>query len=177
MYYDTTEYIDTRDLDEKRLNLKDEVIEIFERVFKDKIDFENYSYEDYASIVTFKENYHFNEQLLHWFNETFKANLENVDLIKEFCNKVEDNIAKINEIDVLEEEINAYSDENFKYGVTLIPINDFENYCEEFVNDCGYITKDTPNLITSNINWAGVANDMKYDYTEVEFRSNTYLFR
>lgn len=177
MYYKAVEYLDTRDLDQERLELKDEVIEIFEEIFEDKVNFIDYNYEDYASIIETKSVSNFDKQLLDWFNKEFETNLENVDLIKEFCDKTEDDIEEINEINALEEEIKAYSDEKFEYGVTLIPERHFEDYCEESCRDWGYISKDIPTLITSNINWAGVADDLKYDYTEVKFRGNTYLFR
>lgn len=177
MYYKQVEYIDTRDLDRERLELKDEVIEIFERIFEGIVDFEDYNYEDYASIIETKNVSNFDKQLLDWFNKTFEAKLENIDLIYEFCDETEDDIQKVNEIDALEKELNDYSDEKFEYGITLIPENDFEDYCEEFCNDVGYIDKDMPDLIKNNIDWEGVASDMKQDYSEIEFRRNNYLFR
>ena len=40
-----------------------------------------------------------------------------------------------------------------------------------------YIEKDTPQLIKNNIDYKGIAEDMKYDYTEVTYQGNSYLGR
>jgi predicted nuclease with TOPRIM domain len=84
------------------------------------------------------------------------------------------------ELEVIE-AINELEDEidngEWEYGVHLIEEDDFEEYCEEFVKDCGFINRDTPQLIQNNIDWSGIAEDMKQDYSEVSFRGNNYLFR
>jgi predicted nuclease with TOPRIM domain len=79
-------------------------------------------------------------------------------------------------IEAINELENEVGDE-WSYGVTLIEEDDFEEYCEDFVKDCGYIRDDTPQLIQNNIDWSGIADDMKQDYLEVSFRGNNYLFR
>ena len=84
-----------------------------------------------------------------------------------------DEIVTITDIEKLEDEIGS----EWEYGVTLIEEDDFEEYCEEFVTDCGYISKDTPSLITNNIDWSGIADDMKQDYSEVVYNEITYLYR
>jgi ABC-type Zn uptake system ZnuABC Zn-binding protein ZnuA len=68
--------------------------------------------------------------------------------------------------------------ENKDYtGVTLVDVDDFEDYCEELMEEFGYINKDTPQLIKNNIDYKGIAEDMKYDYTEVTYQGNRYLGR
>ena len=59
----------------------------------------------------------------------------------------------------------------------LINELDFEDYCREFVADIGDVPKDIPFYIENNIDWTGVADDLKQDYLEVEFRDKIYLYR
>lgn len=65
----------------------------------------------------------------------------------------------------------------WEYGNTLIPEGDFQEYIEEMVIDCGDVPKDLPAYISNNIDWSGVADDLKCDYGECEYQGNTYLFR
>ena len=53
--------------------------------------------------------------------------------------------------------------------------DDFEDYCEELVIDCGYIPKDFPSWI--EIDWEATASNMKQDYSELDYQGITYLFR
>lgn len=62
-------------------------------------------------------------------------------------------------------------------SVALIGENSFTDYCEEFVTDCGYLTSDTPSFLSNNINWDGVAEDLKVDYTEITFDGSDWLIR
>jgi predicted nuclease with TOPRIM domain len=84
-----------------------------------------------------------------------------------------DEIVTITDIEELEDEVGS----EWCYGVALIDEDDFEDYCQEFVEDCGYISKDTPQLIKNNIDWAGIAYDMGQDYSEVVYNDITYLYR
>ena len=80
-------------------------------------------------------------------------------------------LASINEIDTLEDEVGS----EWEYGVTLIEEDEFEDYCEELVTDCGYISRDFPMWI--KIDWEETASNVRQDYSEVDFRGTTYLFR
>jgi hypothetical protein len=60
---------------------------------------------------------------------------------------------------------------------TLIADSYFEESCKELVTDCGYLPKDLPAFIESNIDWSGVADDLKADYTEVTLDGETYWHR
>jgi len=84
-------------------------------------------------------------------------------------------LSELDEIEAINELENEVGDE-WEYGVTLIEEDDFQEYCEDFVEDC-YGLKDVPQLIKNNIDWSGIADDMKQDYSEVEFRGSNYLFR
>ena len=86
----------------------------------------------------------------------------------------EDELKEIEEINDLEDEIN---NGEFEFGTTLIDEDYFEEYCEDLVSDIGDLPKDLPSYISNNIDWSGIADDLRQDYSEVEFRGTTYLYR
>lgn len=63
------------------------------------------------------------------------------------------------------------------YEPTLIAEDHFEKYCEELCSDLGYLPDELPSFISSNIDWSGVADDLKVDYNEVELDGETYFIR
>jgi hypothetical protein len=63
------------------------------------------------------------------------------------------------------------------YGPTLVSENYFTDYIREFVSDCGYIPSDIPSFLENNIDWNGVADDLKVDYTCVTFDSEDWYIR
>lgn len=81
-----------------------------------------------------------------------------------------DELKQIEEIDNIENECSEFS-----YGETLIEEDDFEEYCEELITDCGYISRDFPSWII--IDWEATANNVRQDYSEVDYQGITYLFR
>lgn len=60
---------------------------------------------------------------------------------------------------------------------TLIADSYFTDYCKELVTDCGYLPRDLPGFIENNINWDGVADDLKADYSEVTLDGENYWHR
>lgn len=85
----------------------------------------------------------------------------------------EDWYTELEVIEAINEVENEVGSE-WEYGVTLIEEDDFEEYCEELVTDCGYISKDFPSWI--EIDWEATASNMKQDYSEVDYQGKTYLF-
>ena len=73
------------------------------------------------------------------------------------------------------EQGEGYGD--WSYGETLINEDYFEKYCIELVKDMGGMPKDIPSYIENNINWEGVAEDLKADYTEIDFDGTSYFMR
>lgn len=71
----------------------------------------------------------------------------------------------------------ALNDAMGYYGPTLISEDYFPDYAEEFVTDCGYISDDMPEMIRNNIDWSGIAEDMKVDYTCVTFDGSDWYIR
>lgn len=122
------------------------------------------------------------QQVLDSFNETFPQYetdyFENIlfeeEEIQSWKEDWLDEIIEITDIEKLEDEV---SSSEWDYGMTFISEDEFEDYCKELVEDCGYLSKDLPFFISSNIDWAGVADDLRVDYSEVEYQGGTYLFR
>ena len=63
------------------------------------------------------------------------------------------------------------------YGPTLLSEDYFPEYAKEFVSDCGYISDDLPELIANNIDWAGIAEDMRHDFTCISFDGGDWYIR
>ena len=139
--------MDSRDLIERRDFLKDEI-------FKDFLE----AFEHYAEMT-----------------ESFEDILFEEEEIQEWREDWEHELSEIEDINQLEDEV--VSDDNFDDGVTFIEEDEFEDYCKEFTKDVGFIPDHTPALIENNIDWEGIADDMRQDYAEVEFEGRTYLYR
>jgi DNA repair ATPase RecN len=118
---------------------------------------------------SFLENFPHYEEMTESF-EDIRFEEEEIESWKEYF---EDELKEIEEIDDIENEVGS----EFEYGVTLVDVDDFTDYCEELVSDIGDLPKDLPSYIANNIDWEGVAEDLKLDYTEVTYQGNSYLGR
>ena len=74
----------------------------------------------------------------------------------------------------LAEEAEGYA-EDWHYGTTLIRESYFVEYCQELCSDIGALPKEIPSYVV--IDWEATAENLKADYTEVEFGDVTYLVR
>ena len=118
---------------------------------------------------SFLENFPHYEEMTESF-EDIRFEEEEIESWKEYF---EEELQEIEEINSIEVELGS----EFEYGVTLVDVDDFEDYCEELVSDIGDLPKDLPSYIANNIDWEGVAEDLKVDYTEVTYQGNSYLGR
>ena len=64
---------------------------------------------------------------------------------------------------------------DWDYGATLIPESDWEEYVEDLLKDCGYISNDVPWWIV--IDWAATADNVAADYSTVDYDGDTYYYR
>ena len=85
-----------------------------------------------------------------------------------------DDVEEYNTLKALAEECKQYNSD-WKYGETLIRYSYAEDYCQEELEDCGYIPRDLPWWIV--INWEETTENWLQDYTEVEFDDVTYYIR
>ena len=116
---------------------------------------------------SFLENFPHYEEMTDTF-ENIRLDEEELESWKEEW------LSELEEIEAINELENEVGDE-WSYGVTLIEEDDFEDFVEQDLEDCGYISKDFPTWI--EIDWKATANNVKQDYSEVEFRGTNYLFR
>ena len=66
---------------------------------------------------------------------------------------------------------------DWEYGETFISDGYFTDYAEETVEECGCIPADLPVWLANAIDWDKVADALKEDYMEFEFRGATYWAR
>lgn len=66
--------------------------------------------------------------------------------------------------------------EDWEHGAQLIRYSHFEAYAQELAEDCGMV--DTQAKWPMNcIDWEQAANELKHDYSEVDFAGVSYLVR
>jgi hypothetical protein len=144
--------LDTRDLIERRDELKSQIFSDFKERFEEEI-------EDVDDLEDFENKEEFEDSEL----------VEGID-ITDFLEMWDDEFKEIEEINEIEENCT-----DFIYGATLIHEDYFEEYCKELVEDCGYISKDFPSWI--EVDWDATANNMSSDYTSVSYRGDDYYVR
>lgn len=108
----------------------------------------------YEDITDTFEDIRFEEEEIESWKEDWYTELEVIEAINEVENEVGN---------------------EWEYGVALIEEDDFEDFVEQDLEDCGYISKDLPSWII--IDWEATANNVKQDYSEVDYQGRTYLFR
>lgn len=77
---------------------------------------------------------------------------------------------ELSELEELESEVSEWSD-----GNTLIPESEFTDYCRELLDDIGTLPKDLPSYVV--IDWDATADNIRADYSTVDFQGETYLYR
>ena len=119
--------------------------------------------------------------LVNSFNDYFDTELEDFGDLTSYIDNSEDEDVQewkednsddfdhIEEINYLESELT-----DFIYGETLIPSDDFTEYCKGMVEDYLY---NVPDFIKDNINWDGVASDLEVGYSSVTYQGESYLVR
>ena len=116
---------------------------------------------------SFLENFPHYQEMTESF-EDIRFEEEEIQSWKE---DFEDELKEIEEIDTIENELGS----EFDYGVTLVDVDDWEEFVEQDLKDLDYIPKDFPSWI--EIDWEATANNVRQDYTEVEYQGNSYLGR
>ena len=115
---------------------------------------------------SFLENFPHYEEM----TESFEDILFEEEEIESWKQDWQEEINQITCIDEVEDEIGS----EFDFGETLIPEDEFEDYCKDLVE---YDLDNVPEFIKNNINWSGIASDLSVDYSEIEYQGETYLYR
>ena len=116
---------------------------------------------------SFLENFPHYEEM----TELFEDILFEEEEIESWKQDWQEEISQITCIDEVEDEIGS----EFDFGVTLIPEDDFTDYVEDLLKGCGYISEDFPSWI--EIDWEATAENVKQDYSELEYEGETYFYR
>ena len=116
---------------------------------------------------SFLENFPHYEEM----TESFEDILFEEEEIESWKQDWQEEINQITCIDEVEDEIGS----EFDFGVTLIPEDDFTDYVEDLLKGCEYISDDFPSWI--EIDWEATAENVKQDYSELEYEGETYFYR
>lgn len=86
------------------------------------------------------------------------------EVIGQWSIGLEDELARLKEF------AQSVGSDDWEFGMTFIADSYFTEYAEDFCKGVA----DLPDFVASNINWAGVADDLRADYSEYELDGNTY---
>lgn len=93
------------------------------------------------------------------------------DALTEWDNDYAEELAALKS---LADQCEGYGD--WEYGETLIRESYFQDYAQQFAEDCGMIPKDLAWPCTC-IDWEQACRELKTDYTEVDFDGVSYFMR
>ena len=120
------------------------------------------------------------QEVLDSFLETFEHYEEQTDSyedilmeeeeIQEWKKDWQEEIDHIEEIDYLEDNIKEFS-----YGETMIHVDDWVDYVQELLQDCGDIPRNLPHYI--EIDWKATADNIEVDYSEIDYQGESYYYR
>lgn len=88
----------------------------------------------------------------------------------------DDEHEELDQLKSLAEEAEGYV-ENWTYGATLIHENYFTEYAEEVASDIGDYNPRNVRWPYTCIDWEKAAEELKQDYTTVDFNGETYYVR
>lgn len=87
----------------------------------------------------------------------------------------EDAIGQLRILLALQEEAEPYA-ADWRHGETLIRDSYFEEYAQQLAEDIGAVDRDA-NWPLNRIDWEAAADDLKVDYTTVDFDGVEYWIR
>jgi len=162
--------IDSRDVIERIAYLEDELqsgYEDFKEEFRD-------DYDDYVDAYTGDM-----EDMLDFEDWAEKSpKIKSFDDWKsdqeELSGQYSDEVEELNKLQALEDECN-WGD--WKYGTPLIRDDYFEDYAQELAEDCGDYDSRNVRWPYTCIDWKMAADELKMDYTSVEFDGETFWLR
>ncbi len=84
----------------------------------------------------------------------------------------EDEATRLAELRDLRDEVGP----EWRYGVLLIPVDDFVEYAQEYADSIGAIDT-SASWPLSHIDWDAAADDLASDFSETEWEGTAYYFR
>lgn len=130
------------------------------------------------------------EDVINDFNDTFEADVYDLDEMisyepeedddhyedyedefNTFRDTWADELQEIRNIDEIESDIGS---REFQYGITLIPVDDFEEYAQDYTREL-YNLSDIPSWI--EIDWDATAHNLSSDFSSVEYDGDSYYYQ
>lgn len=102
------------------------------------------------------------------------AGLDFNNLPEDVGDDITDAAQELKALKALEDEAEGYA-ADWRHGETLIRESYFTEWAEDYVSDIGDLPREIPSYLA--IDWEKTANNLKVDYTEVDFDGVTYLIR
>jgi len=107
--------------------------------------------------------------------EEFTVDLEDADDVKRMADFDFEEVRELSKLMVLQDEAQPYCPD-WRYGAVLIHEDHFVEYAKQLAEDIGAVVADTkwPN---NCIDWEAAADELKVDYTTVDFDGEIYYVR
>lgn len=106
-------------------------------------------------------------------SERLENEIQELENEKETC--LEEERAELEALQALAEEAAQYADD-WEHGVALIREDYFKGYAQQFADDIGAIDRNATWPLNC-IDWDQAADELKQDYTEVDFDGVAYFVR
>ena len=116
-----------------------------------------------------------------WYDALDSDKQELVDSIAERTYYITEEREYEQFFDMLDEEFGITSamdfEDKFEAEFEGYGDNQLAEYASNMIDECGYLDR-VPDFLKNHIDWQSVWNcELRYDYTELQFNENTYLFR
>ena len=154
-------YLDTRELYKRQCELQEEL---------DDLESErDDAQEEYEEAKNSTQNNGYNCA----FDQLSLDNLQSlfIDAEKALADWLEENKEELDALNDLENEVGR----EWMHGATLIPEDAFKDYAQDCAEDMG-MDRNQPWPFNC-IDWDQAADELRQDYSEVDFQGETYLFR
>lgn len=93
-------------------------------------------------------------------------------------NLAEEEKEELKELLSIKEECENYG---WEHGISFISDYYWQDYCEEFAYECGYMddfrSNNSHNPLTYCVDWEKWASEMKYDYSSITINNRDYYWR
>lgn len=103
-----------------------------------------------------------------------RAIIQRIEELEEIEHPSTEEAEELATLSRLASEGQKYADD-WMYGVVLIHSDYFTAYCRELVQDIGDVPADLPSYL--EIDWDATADNLKVDYTEIDFGGEVYFIR
>ena len=116
-----------------------------------------------------------------WYDALSDAKRELVDSIAERTYYITESEEYLSFIDMLDEEFGITTaidfEDKFEAEFEGYGESQLAEYASNMVDESGYLDR-VPDFLKNHIDWQSVWNcELRYDYSEIQFNENTYLFR